>query len=377
MWEDIKHRLGNNLINIQGWRTKRNIVVFESDDWGTIRMPGVREREYLCSKYPENFNCSTYDRVDNLANAEDLSALFDVLVSFKDFKGNHPVITANTIVANPNFEKIKKSNYQTYYYEPFVKTLERYPSHQGTFKLWKQGMHEGLFHPQLHGREHLNIALWMDLLRGHENSSYEAFDCGTWVMKSDKGKRLDIAFNYESETQIDTIENYLKESTDLFKKIFGFSSKAYIAPSYTWDSKIENILSSLKIQVIQGGLYQILPNYMSDINEAKRRIRHYNGQRNHNGQVYLMRNSYFEPTLIRHIDIVSKCLGDMRRAFRWGKPAIISIHRLNFIGNLEESNRAETLKLLKTLLQRIILKFPEVEFMTSDQLGMEILKNTQ
>ena len=27
------------LYNMFGWRTKRHLVVIESDDWGTIRMP--------------------------------------------------------------------------------------------------------------------------------------------------------------------------------------------------------------------------------------------------------------------------------------------------------------------------------------------------
>lgn len=39
MIRKIKHALGNNLINIRGWRTNRKIVVIESDDWGTLRTP--------------------------------------------------------------------------------------------------------------------------------------------------------------------------------------------------------------------------------------------------------------------------------------------------------------------------------------------------
>lgn len=373
MYQKIKHAIGSNLINLQGWRTKRKLLVLESDDWGTIRMPGLQEREFLCSRYPQNFNVSTYDRYDNLANTEDLSALFDVLVRFKDFKGNHPVITANTIVANPDFDKIRASNFQSYFYEPFTETLERYPSHQGTFALWQQGMRSGVFHPQLHGREHLNVALWMKLLQMREPSSIAAFERRTWVMKSDQGNRLDIAFDYESEKQLKGIDNYLKESAILFRNLFGYDSMSYIAPSYTWNDDIERILQNINIRILQGGLFQILPTYTMSTKNA-RRVRHYVGQRNMYGQVYLMRNSYFEPSLIRQVDLVGKCLGDIERAFRWGKPAIISIHRLNFIGNLEKNNRTETLKLLASLLQRVLVKFPDVEFLTSDALGKEMLK---
>ena len=373
MYQKIKHAIGSNLINIQGWKTNRKIIVFESDDWGTIRMPGVREREYLCSKYPQNFNSLTYDRVDNLANAEDLSALFDVLSCFQDIKGNHPIITANTIVANPDFEKIKKNGFYSYFYEPFTKTLERYSSHQGTFALWQEGMRAKVFHPQLHGREHLNIALWMSLLQKQEASSLEAFNRGTWVMKSDAGQRLDIAFNYNEKKYQEVIKEHIQEGQAIFKTLFGYDSKSYIAPSYTWDDDIERMLQNINVQILQGGLYQVFSPYFMEKTQC-RLVRHYNGQKSIYGQVYLMRNTHFEPTLIKHVDLVNKCMGDIKRAFRWRKPAIISVHRLNFIGNLEENNRKETLKQLALLLRQILTKFPEVEFMTSDELGKEMLR---
>ena len=35
----LKQIISHNLLNIPGWRTKRKLVVIESDDWGAIRMP--------------------------------------------------------------------------------------------------------------------------------------------------------------------------------------------------------------------------------------------------------------------------------------------------------------------------------------------------
>ena len=34
----LKQNLLRNLSNLPGWRTRRHIVVIESDDWGSIRM---------------------------------------------------------------------------------------------------------------------------------------------------------------------------------------------------------------------------------------------------------------------------------------------------------------------------------------------------
>jgi len=35
----LEKALRKNLVNIPGWRTNRKIVVIESDDWGSVRMP--------------------------------------------------------------------------------------------------------------------------------------------------------------------------------------------------------------------------------------------------------------------------------------------------------------------------------------------------
>ena len=372
MYTKIRHYIGSNIINFQGPRLKKKVVVFESDDWGTIRMPNIKSRDSLCQKFQNNFNVTTYDYVDNLANVHDLEALFGVLSKYKDCKGNHPIITANTIVANPDFEKIRQSGFAEYFYEPFTETLNKYHTHTNTFKLWKEGISAGVFYPQLHGREHLNVYVWLELLKNGEQSSLEAFNHNTWVMKSDEGKRLDIAFNYKNKEGFSFAEKYLRESADLFEAIFGYKSKSYIAPSYTWNYEIEKVLYSLGVNTIQSGLYQILPEY--DIKNGSKRIKkHYNGQRNSLGQVYLMRNSHFEPTLIKNIDLVSKCMGDIACAFMWGKPAVISVHRLNFIGNLCEENRTNTLFLLDSLLRKILKQYPDVEFTTSDKLGQEFL----
>jgi hypothetical protein len=56
-------------------------------------------------------------------------------------------------------------------------------------------------------------------------------------------------------------------------------------------------------------------------------------------------------------------------AFRWGKPAVINSHRVNFMGTLSEENRANSLQLLSELFSALLKKWPDVEFMCSDELG--------
>jgi hypothetical protein len=62
-------------------------------------------------------------------------------------------------------------------------------------------------------------------------------------------------------------------------------------------------------------------------------------------------------------------------AFLTRKPAVISMHRLNFMGSLVEQNRMDNLKLFEKLITKLLLKWPDIEFMTTDELGDLIKKN--
>ena len=46
-----------------------------------------------------------YCKNDSIASIEDFDYLFDILLQFKDINEKHPVITANSVVANPDFKK--------------------------------------------------------------------------------------------------------------------------------------------------------------------------------------------------------------------------------------------------------------------------------
>jgi hypothetical protein len=79
-----------NLSNIPGWITKRKIVVIESDDWGSIRMPSLNVYNTLLKRglNLDGGDSERYNTKDNLASKCDLEGLFDVLLSVKDREGN-------------------------------------------------------------------------------------------------------------------------------------------------------------------------------------------------------------------------------------------------------------------------------------------------
>jgi hypothetical protein len=87
------------------------------------------------------------------------------------------------------------------------------------------------------------------------------------------------------------------------------------------------------------------------------------------GQIHWRRNVLFEPGRNQSFDWTGKCLAEIEVAFRWGKPAVISSHRENFIGSIFEENRTQSLQKLESLLKKVLLKWPEVQFISSAQLA--------
>lgn len=365
----LKSNLYHNLINIPGWRTRRKIVVLESDDWGSIRMPSYEVYLNFTSR-GLRISGTDYNRFDSLESNEDLVLLFNVLQSVKDYQGSHPKMTANMVVGNPDFLKIKESEFTTYFYETVTETLRQYPQHDKVEELWKQGMTSGIFHPQFHGREHVNIVRWMDALRKKTPDIMFTFNNKT-TFSGDNDYNFMEVLDYNSPNDLDIMKESLEIGLDLFEKIFGYKSKSFVPPCYIWNNEIEQTLNAKGVRYIQGLVIQFIPT--GQFGKYRRKY-HFLGSRNSFSQFFLQRNCFFEPSLFSNSDVIGDCLNRINTAFRWGKPAVICTHRLNFIGTINKQNRSTNLRLFQELLNRIIKLWPNVEFMTSDQLG-ELIEN--
>lgn len=356
--------------NLKGWRTKRKIVVFESDDWGSIRMPS-REVYEKCLKagYPVDRN--PYERFDSLESNHDLELLFETLGNFTDQLGNHPIITANCLVANPDFQKIKESGYQSYFYERVTETFKRNTSTNRGFDLWQEGQNNGVFRMQFHGREHLNVGLFMRALQAGNADLLFAFDLGMpGIMPKSNGH---AGNNFVEATHFRTPEDKLEildvmlEGLDIFEELMGFKSASLIPPNYIWSVDFNKAVSQQGIKYFQG--YRKIREPQMNGN-APLYHTYFLGQKNLSGQLYLIRNASFEPTLTAaSSDTITACMREVSAAFMMGKPAVISTHRINYMGSIFPSNRDANLKLLNSLIKQLLKRWPDIEFVASDALG--------
>jgi len=364
----IAHKVAKWYVKKRAWRTDRKILIIESDDWGSIRMPSNRVAQSLAIDNPKIAQVP-HCRYDTLANADDLTALFDTLTQFKDKNGQHPVITANTLVANPDFEKIKNCAYERYHYEPFHKTIKRQPSGETVLQLWAQGQASGLFVPQLHGREHVHALAWLAELRAGNQALLNAFEHGIWgvpyqALTTQRRHNLQASLDVYGLTGEEQFQaDWLREGATLFAKYFGYPSATFIPPAYIWHKRILPLLPALGIKAIQGIPLQYQPRLHRKAGYQKR-LR-YTGQSAGHGMRYLVRNVFFEPSSHPQIDWVSETLSGIQRSFDNRQPAIIGSHRLNYIGALDEDNRTRNLDMLQNILVQVVKRWPEIEFISS------------
>lgn len=373
--KSIKNALSRSLINAIGWRTSRKIIVIESDDWGSIRMPNKETKEAF-EELGYSLNGNPYCQYDTLANSIDLLRLFQVLQKYRDKNGNHPALTANTVVSNPDFDKIKKSEFNEYHFRPFIETLKFYYPNEDIFSLWQEGIDKNIFVPQYHGKEHLNVPLWLENLKNGHKAFLDAFEKGFWGLPKHLYKRenlnIQVAYGSSKPEHLAYYKRSIIEGLNLFEQIFGYRSKTFIANNYTWSPILNKTIKDCGILAFQGMKFQKIPKIEGGI----KFIPSFTGKINEFGQLYTVRNSFFEPSQMpTSFKNVENCLKEIKNAFLFKKPAIITSHRLNYIGSIYPENRERNLILLDNLLKSILKKWPDVEFMTSDKLVKYILHN--
>lgn len=364
----FKEKLAKNYINARGYKTSQKYLIIESDDWGTIRMPSKEVYEILLNNNVEVDKFS-FDKHDALESSEDLSCLFDVLESVKDSKDNPAVLTAYHVMANPNFEAIETNGRKEYVYETILDTYARNPNTAQSFEWIKLGINKGLYMPQFHGREHIHVKRWMEAINSESEKEQLAYNKRAIVwsgsLKDSNPYKKDYfkGFDYESHEEANEVEKVHQDGLSLFKEIFGLNSISFQPQGSVCGNHILRMLDDEGVCLVSG--QQLHPDGYGNYKKTEKVW----GSKNQQNQLHWRRNSLFEPVENQNFDWVSKCMEEIEIAFRWGKPAVISSHRVNFIGSIFEENRTKSLKKLEVLLKKVMQKWPDVQFISTAQLA--------
>lgn len=373
---NLLHTLITNIKNSVGTRTKRKIVVFSVDDYGNVRLNSAQARRNMDAAGMKIY--SRFDALDTLETTQDLEKLYEVLSFVKDKNGRHAIFTPFALPCNIDFEKMEADNFQNFYYETLPNTYKKLAKQQpeaytGTWDLWKEGITKGFLKPQFHGREHLNLIVFNDKLKKRDSQLLTALRNKSYTSISDDEyptMSSTAEFDFWDVKENESMKPILKEGLQLFEEVYGYKS-IYFTPSvFNIHQSLFQTLRDCGIEFIDLAL---LRREHQGLNVYKKSF-NYLGKKTKEGLTIMVRNVVFEPTEDRGIDWVTYTMKQIETAFRWHKPAIISSHRVNFCGHIDPKNREKGLDCLKRLLQEIVRKWPDVEFMAADELAKS-LKN--
>jgi hypothetical protein len=313
-----------------------------------------------------------------LETKEDFEMLYEALSSVKDKNGKNAVFTPFALPCNIDFEKMANENFETYYYEHLPTTYEKLSakdpaSYEDTWDLWKEGIEKGIMVPQFHGREHFNVKVFEEKLEKKDKEVLTALKNRSYTSISNSGCptiNYTAAFEFWEFNENEEFSQIIKEGLDAFEKVYGYRSVHFNPPGGREHPVIHKTLKESGIKYLDTPFLKT----EHQGNGKNKKIINYTGKRNELGMIYQVRNVVFEPTDNRGFDWINYSLKQIETAFFWNKPAIISSHRVNFCGHIDPKNREKGINALGELLKRIVQKWPEVEFMSADQLGDLITK---
>lgn len=367
----FRNILAANLKNIiRGTKVPEKLIIFESDDWGSNRIASTEDFKNLVKHNILNNNASVYDRCDTIARPHDLEILFDTLSSVKDKYDETAKITFFFNPVNPDFDRIRNSEYQEYFYEDFINTLNKESNGENVLKLWNNAISANLATIAYHGREHVCVQLWMKFLKSGNDRVKEAFKYKFYAVPNVNGlTTIARAFRptlyFDNFEQKKFIQNSLKNGLEILSKIFNTPISVFAPPNGVCCLDFDKELSFNGIKLIHN-TFRFEP-------DGEGNGKHTKIKKNKYGQKYYNRTCAFEPVISNNA--VDLCLRQIQGAFNWNKPAIISTHRVNYMGNIDPKNRDNGIRQLQLLLKTIIKKWPDAVFVSSNDFAKIIFED--
>lgn len=313
------------------------VVIFESDDWGA----------------------GPLDQVIALRN------LREILARFKDETGRTPVATLGVILATADTQRIRNAGCIEY----FSASLSG-PIYAPLREVMNEGMLQGMFALHLHGMEHY----WPQTLM---HAAVKDSSVREWLQSDGipitealpsplQARWTDASELPSRELESDVLRAAITEETNLFATCFNGRPRVAVATTFVWTEKVEAAWAKEGIDVIitPGARYTCRDATGNPGGVDKRMV---NGELSKCGQIYLVRDVYFEP-MLGHTP--ERLVHDVMERSRLGRPCLVEMHRFNFIGAAEKCETS--LRVLETALAQLQRTLPKMRFMTSLELAEAI-----
>ena len=309
------------------------VLILESDDWG-------------------------YGPV---VQAERLDRLADLLASFHDTLGRHPVATLGVVLAGPDTERIRADGCRTYHRITLAD-----PRLASVRDAMLRGAARGVFALQLHGMEHYWPACLMRYASTDERVRHWLTDAefpATEALPSPLQSRWIDATELPSRPlPIDEVAPAVAEEMRTFTAVFGATAEVVVPPTFVWNDAVESAWARAGASIV------VTPGIRNESRDADGRVvaserTYFNAATGPHGVSYVVRNCYLEPSLgVTH----QRTLETLRSNTRAARPTLVEMHRLNFLGDEEATEHA--IDEVKRLLEIAHAEFPTLRFMSTAEL---------
>ena len=310
------------------------VVIFESDDWGA----------------------GPLDQTAALKN------LREILSNFKDRLGRSPVVTLGIILATADTKRIRDARGTEYFSASLLE-----PVYAPLLEEIHAGVLQGIFALHLHGMEHY----WPQALMQAAAKDKNIRD---WLQSDDipsteslpsplQSRWTDASVLPSRALESEALHSAVSEEARLFVTCFNVRPHVAVATTFVWNEEVEAAWAKEGIDVIT------TPGARNTCREATGKPggvdkQMANGELSKYGQVYLVRDVYFEP-LLGHLP--ERLANDARERARLGRPCLVEMHRFNFIGAAEKCEA--NVRTLKKALEELQYAFPETRFLNSLELA--------
>jgi hypothetical protein len=318
-------------------------VVFESDDWGLCGEGKDRPaHDRLASKGYDFAGKGARMYLNTLESREDLDRLFRALSSFKDSLGRNPVFTANFVVANPDFSRIKESGYKNYHFVPITDGFPgSWRERESPLSSWREGIARGLFVPEYHGFSHFNHSNWIEGLRKGDRRLKDFFE--EEMFSSSKGYPTIAEYGVRLSGRIayrTLVEQYseISRGVKIFRRAFSRNPRTTIPPHDISNTQTLLAFSRAGVNFVQSEKRQV--SSMLDL-----------WPRRPSTPIAFVTRVISELSLIvrtyRNVrlemeEYPSEATLDLtRKIFSMGGPAVVGTHRQNYVSGLDRNNSEE------------------------------------
>jgi len=302
-------------------------VVLQSDDWGLCAwVPDDRAHRALAdgpafrSAAGQRYGRST------LETAADVHALARVLESARGADGLPAVLQANTIVANPDFEAASAQGIPVGESLP-LRAHPALPARWERPGLWdavREAERTGVWWTELHGLHHLPMHAWLAALRRGDDDARHALAHASPICTA-----VEASGEYDASEPLSLRVADLGAALAHFRALFARDPDSFCPPDYRADAWLESQAATAGMRVLQGAAERHGATWPRLARwRAARRFPDRSG-----GLLRMPPRIAFEP--LGDASPTSRlgvraALRHAESAWRAGRPAVISTHRLNY-----------------------------------------------